>query len=328
MNRSWIARSSAAVALVAGSLLLAACGASASPGSSSTAATSSPAASGSSPVAKGPIVVGAFGFGESKILANMYADVLTKAGYEASVKELTNREVVEPALEKGDVQVVPEYLATLTEFLNAKVNGANPAPKASGDVDKTLAALKALAEPRGLTPLTPSPAADQNAFAVTSDFASANNLTSLSDLAAYSQSHDVRLGGPPECPTRTYCQIGLEKTYGMKISSFTSLDAGGPLTKQALKQGKIDVGLVFSSDGGVAAFNLVVLTDDKKLQNADNVIPVVNSSVMSDDLAAALNAVSAALTTDDLVALNKSVDIDRKDPATVAKDWLTSKGLV
>jgi osmoprotectant transport system substrate-binding protein len=328
MTRTRVTRRTSVLTAVAGAaLLLAGCGSSSTSTPSSSAAASSTPASSPAPVAKGAVVVGAFGFGESKILANIYAGVLKKAGYDASVKELTNREVVEPALEKGDVQVVPEYLATLTEFLNAKVNGANPPAQASGDVDKTLAALTALATPLGLTPLTPSAAADQNAFAVPADFATAHNLKSLSDLATYSKTNAVRLGGPPECPKRAFCQLGLEKTYGAVFSSFTSLDAGGPLTKQALKQGKIDIGLVFSSDGGVASFNLTVLDDDKKLQNADNVVPVVKSDLVSDDLKAALNGVSAVLTTADLVAMNKAVDIDRKDPAAVAQEWLTSKGL-
>jgi len=322
MSRTRLTRRASVLTAVAGAaLLLAGCG------SSTTSTSSSGAAGTTAPTAKGAVVVGAFGFGESKILANVYADVLKKAGYDASVKELTNREVVEPALEKGDVQVVPEYLSTLTEFLNAKVNGANPPAKASGDVEKTLAALTALATPLGLTPLTPSAAADQNAFAVPAEFATAHNLTTLSDLATYSKTNAVRLGGPPECPKRPFCRPGLQTTYGAVFSSFTSLDAGGPLTKQALKQGKIDVGLVFSSDGGVASFSLTVLTDDKMLQNADNIVPVVKTDIVSAELTAALNGVSAAMTTADLVALNKSVDIDRKDPATVAMEWLTSKGL-
>ncbi len=322
MSRTRLTRRTSVLTAVAGAaLLLAGCG------SSTTSTSSSGAAGTTAPTAKGAVVVGAFGFGESKILANVYADVLKKAGYDASVKELTNREVVEPALEKGDVQVVPEYLSTLTEFLNAKVNGANPPAKASGDVEKTLAALTALATPLGLTPLTPSAAADQNAFAVPAEFATAHNLTTLSDLATYSKTNAVRLGGPPECPKRPFCRPGLQTTYGAVFSSFTSLDAGGPLTKQALKQGKIDVGLVFSSDGGVASFSLTVLTDDKMLQNADNIVPVVKTDIVSAELTAALNGVSAAMTTADLVALNKSVDIDRKDPATVAMEWLTSKGL-
>ena len=124
---------------------------------------------------RGPITVAAFNFGESKILANMYADVLKKAGFDASVKALGAREIVEPALEKGSadggVDVVPEYLSTFTEFLNTKENGKNAAPKATPDVNATLAAAQELAGKVGITVLTPSAAADENAFAVTKDFA-------------------------------------------------------------------------------------------------------------------------------------------------------------
>ena len=272
----------------------------------------------------------AFNFGESQLLANMYAQVLDKAGYQATVKSIGAREVVEPALEKGSagggVDVVPEYLATFTEFLNKKVNGADAAAKASGDVQATLTAAQALAGPRGLTVLQPSQAADQNAFAVTKDFATKNNLTTLSDLAGYTG--PLVLGGPPECPQRPYCQPGLEQTYGLKFTGFKSLDAGGPLTKKALQQGQIQIGLVFSSDGGIDAFGLKVLTDDKHLQNADNVVAVVNTKVASDALTAALNGVAAALTTDELIAMNKQVDIDGADPAKVATDWLKSKSLI
>jgi osmoprotectant transport system substrate-binding protein len=143
----------AATAVLA--LGLAACGGSSSSGSSPSASEAA-----SSPTASGPITVGAFNFGESKILANMYAAALGQLGYEASVQELTNREVVEPALEANEIQVVPEYLGTLTEFLNLKVNGPDAAPLASGDVDATFAELQKLAEGVGITVLAPSPAAD------------------------------------------------------------------------------------------------------------------------------------------------------------------------
>lgn len=310
---------------VALALTLAACGGSSSGGSSSPAASD---ASSAAPTASGPIVVGAFNFGESKILANMYAAALDAAGYDASVKELTNREVVQPALEKNEIQAVPEYLGTLTEFLNLKVNGPDATPLASGDVDATFAELQKLAEGVGITVLTPSPAADQNAFAVTREFSEANGITTISELAEYSAANDVVLGGPPECPDRPFCQPGLEDTYGMTVAEFVSLDAGGPLTKQALAQGKIDVGLVFSSDGGVAAQDLVVLVDDKKLQTADNVVAAVNTQAVTPALTEALDAVNAALTTEDLIALNKAVDIDREDPEDVALEWLAAKGLV
>ena len=161
---------------------------------------------------------------------------------------------------------------------------------------------------------------------MTKKFATDNNLTTLSDLAGYKG--DLILGGPSECPTRPFCQPGLEKTYGLKFKSFKALDAGGPLTKSAIAQGKVTIGLVFSSDGGISALGLQVLEDDKHLQNADNVVAAVNSKEAGDaDLAAALNSVAAALTTDDLIALNKSADVDRKDAAAVAKEFATSKGI-
>ena len=198
----------------------------------------------------GKVVVGAANFSENQILANLFVLALDKAGFSASVKPVTNREVYEPALERGELGVVPEYVGTLTEFLNKKVNGTSATALASSDLQATVTALSGLAEKKGLKVLTPAQAADQNAFAVTKNFATANHLTKLSDLKGYSGK--LVLGGPPECPTRPFCQPGLEKTYGLKFSSFVSLDAGGPLTKTALKTGKVQLGLVFSSDGSLA----------------------------------------------------------------------------
>lgn len=309
MRRTLLA-AAAAVALVAG------CGTDNSASSSDTVKSAAD---------KGSVTIGAFNFGESAILANMYSDVLKKAGFKTTIKKLTNREVVEPALEKGDVQLVPEYLSTLTEFLNTKKNGPTATPLASSDATKTLAALQTLAGPRQLKALTPSKATDQNAYAVTEAFATKNNLTKLSDLASYSGK--LTLGGPPECPKRPFCKPGLEQRYGISFAAFRALDAGGPLTKTALTQNKIQVGLVFSSDGGIDALKLKVLTDDKALQNADNIVPVINAKVDKPELVAALNGLSAVLTTEDLVALNKKVDIDRGDPAKVATEYLKSKSL-
>jgi osmoprotectant transport system substrate-binding protein len=199
---------------------------------------------------KGKVVVMAAGFSENQVLGNLFADVLDAAGFDASVKPVTNREVYLPALERGEVQVAAEYVGTLTEFLNKKKNGPNATALASSDLTATVKALTPLAAGVGLTVLTPSQAADQNAFAVTKTFAQANSLKTLSDLAGYKG--NLVLGGPPECPTRPFCQPGLEKTYGLKFSSFLSLDAGGPLTKTAIKQGRAQVGLVFSSDGSLS----------------------------------------------------------------------------
>ena len=201
---------------------------------------------------KGPIRVVAANFSENQSLANVYADVLTAAGFTASVKQLTNRELYEAALERGDVDVVAEYAATLTEFLNKKANGKSAAPKSSGDIKATIAALTPLAAARGLTPLTPAAATDENVFVVTSAFADKYAVKSLSQLAS-TCGGGVLLGAAAECPTRAFCQLGLEKTYQLKIAGFTALDAGGPLSKNALKTGKVALAELFSSDASLTA---------------------------------------------------------------------------
>jgi osmoprotectant transport system substrate-binding protein len=199
----------------------------------------------------GPVIVGGSNFTESQILANVYADVLKSAGFDASVQAVGNRDLYLKALEAGQIQAFPEYLATVSEALNAQVNGPNPPPISSGDAAATLAKAQPLAEKQGLTFGTPSKATDQNAFAVTKAFADQHKVTTLSQLAAACGSGLV-LGGPTECPTRPFCQPGLEQSYGLKFSGFKQLDAGGPLTKTALRQGQISIGLIFSSDGSLA----------------------------------------------------------------------------
>ncbi len=199
----------------------------------------------------GDVVVGAANFSESATLAEIYAAALRQAGYNVSVRAIGNRETYLPALENGELTVVPEYVGTLTEFLNKSVNGPDAAPLASGDLDATVEALTGLGDEVGLVFGAPAEAADQNAFAVTTAFAEENGVSTLSELAA--TCGGIVLGGPPECPERTFCQPGLEETYGLDIAEFTSLDAGGPLTKEALRQGEISLGLVFSSDAAFAA---------------------------------------------------------------------------
>ncbi len=196
------------------------------------------------------VLVGAANFSESATLAEIYADVLKAAGFDATTQTIGNRETYEPALERGDLTVVPEYAGTLTEFLNQKINGAGAPAKASSNLTTTVAALQALGQKVGLTFGKPAAAQDQNAFAVTKAFADAHSLTTLSDLAK--ACGGLVLGGPPECPTRPFCEPGLTGTYGLDITSFVSLDAGGPLTKAAIQQGKVTLGLVFSSDSSLA----------------------------------------------------------------------------
>lgn len=287
---------------------------------------SSDSASGDSSDA--PVVIATTNFGETKILASMYEQVLDAAGVDASIKELTTREVIVPALESGQVQITPEYLGSLTEYLNKTENGPDAEQVATGDVDETFPKAQELAKTAGLTLLEPSPAQDQNAFAVKSDFASSNDLSTLSDLGEFSKGEPITLGGPPECPDRPFCQPGLEQTYDVEVASFVPLDAGGPLTIQALNQDKINVGLVFSSSGSVTANDLTVLEDDKGLQTAENIVPAVNTEALTDTITTELNKVSAALTTDDLQELNQKVEIDRQSPEKVAQEFLQSNGLL
>ena len=196
----------------------------------------------------GTVVVGGANFTESTILANVYADVLTAAGFEASVEEVGNRELYLPALQRGEIQAFPEYLSTATEF----IEGDDTTEVASGDVEATRQALEPLAQEAGLVFGEPAEAADQNAFAVTQAFADQLGVSTLSELAEACGDGSLVLGGPGECPERPFCQPGLEETYGLEFESFRELDAGGPLTKAALQQGEISLGLVFSSDGALA----------------------------------------------------------------------------
>jgi osmoprotectant transport system substrate-binding protein len=198
--------------------------------------------------AGGKITIGAANFSENQTLGELYRIALEAAGYQPTVQQIGNRELYEPSLEKGEIQVVPEYTGTLTEFLNKKANGASPAPRASGDLDKTVAALTDLGGKVGLKFGKPAQAADQNAFAVTKAFADKYKVTTLSDFAGACSGKATVLGGPPECQQRPFCRPGLEKTYGIEFGQFASLDAGGPQTKNGLKTGTASIGLVLSSD--------------------------------------------------------------------------------
>ncbi|MEU2246826.1 ABC transporter substrate-binding protein [Streptomyces sp. NPDC019224] len=279
---------------------------------------------------KGSLVVGAAAFTESKVLAELYAQILEDAGYSTSVTTVKNRELYEPSLEKGEIDVVPEYAATIAEFLNAKVNGAKAAaskPVASGDTAATVAALEKLAEPRGLKVLPAGKAVDQNAFAVTREFADKHKLTTLSDLGA--AKIGVKIAAGDECEVRPFCAPGLEKTYGIDVTGIDPKGVGTPQSKQAVKDGKDQLVLTTTTDAVLDTYDLVFLEDDKKLQNADNVLPVLNAKdAGAQDIADALGRLTGALTTEDLAQLNRKVDAERAKPADAAREYLQSKGLI
>ncbi|WP_326549868.1 glycine betaine ABC transporter substrate-binding protein [Micromonospora sp. NBC_01813] len=201
----------------------------------------------------GALIVGAANFSESQTLGELYRIVLTAAGYDVTVQQIGNRELYEPALESGEIQVVPEYAATMADFINNKVEGENAPAISSSDLDETMTGLRQVGEQVGIAFGEPSAAQNQNAFAVTSEFADEYGVRTLSELAEKCSGTATILGGPPECPQRPKCQQGLIEVYDLRAGEFSSLDAGGPQTKTALTTGVISVGLVFSSDGALAA---------------------------------------------------------------------------
>ncbi len=318
----------AAAPLIAASLLLAGCGGSSSPSSAGTGSSTTPSASSPAVTASGTLTVGAAGFTESNILAQMYADLLQKAGFTVHIKTVASQEIFQSSLEKGQIAVVPEYAATYADAMQTEVTGTQSPTAASPDLQKTLANLEKYASKKGLTHLDPAQAVDQNAFAVTTDFASQHHLTTLSDLGKSGLS--VKLGAPGECSSRPFCRPGLEHTYGIKISSILPLAFDSLPLKQAVKTGKVQLGLVATTDATLSDLGLVVLTDDKHLQNADNLIPIVNKSVLTahPEIATAINPLASVLTTEDLGTLDNQVDGERMTVADVAKNYLTAKGLL
>lgn len=271
---------------------------------------------------KGTITIASFNFSESIILAHIYGGALKDKGYTVNYRDkLGNREIVEPALQNGQIDLYAGYAATDLDFVDGK---QGVAVEAGSDAQANVQKLNARLNSKGVKALDPSPAVDQNAFAVTKAEADQNHLTKLSDLSSVASGWT--LGGPPECPQRPFCQPGLQKTYGLNFKAFKSLDAGGPLTYAALKQGAINIGLVFSSDGGISANNFVVLQDDKHLEDADNIVPLIRSAVANGEVTSLLNSIDAKLNTPDLTALNKSADVDKQDPADVAATWVKDHG--
>jgi osmoprotectant transport system substrate-binding protein len=296
----------------------------ASPGASPAAAASPSAAA--SPVAGGakPMVkIASFNFDESEILEELYAQVLEANGYTVERHaRLGTREIVEPALESGQIDLVPEYMATLEAFL------AKADTKATADPETTQKALQDQLTPKNLTVLDFAQAVDQNGFAVTQQTSQKFNLKKMSDLQPVAS--QLVLGGTPECPQRPFCLIGLMQTYGLNFKDFKPLDTGGPLTVAALENGEIDVGELFTTDPNISLKNFVELEDDKHLQLADNVAPVIRNDILNRgaDSRSVLNSVTSKLTTADLIDMNKQVGIDHKDAKDVAKAYLQSKQLV
>ncbi|MGH2672948.1 MAG: ABC transporter substrate-binding protein, partial [Actinomycetota bacterium] len=268
------------------------------------------------------ITIASFNFPESVLLAEIYAQALEGEGF--AVKRqlgLGARELVEPSLQRGLVEFVPEYAGSALEFLTG---GGG---LATSDEDRTHDLLKREFAERGVVVLAPAPAQDQNGFAVSRETADRHGLRSISQLVP--EAPDLAFGGPPECPERPLCLGGLEDVYGLEFGTFKPLDAGGPVSVTALQSGTVDVALFFTTAAAIEENDFVLLYDDLGLQPAENVTPVVREEVVDahgDDFVRLVDSVSALLTTDDLRELNARV-AEGETPDEVAMAWLAEHGL-
>ncbi len=274
---------------------------------------------------EGPaITVGSADFTESIVLAEILAQGLEAKGYETNTKlRIGAREVYFAALEKGQIDIAPEYTGSLLSYLTKQKKTASP------DSDETYEAVTKELEGKGVTLSAPADAQDQDGIVVNKETAEKYDATTISDIAPHGA--ELVMGGPPECQTRTACLKGLEDVYGMKFKEFKALDAGGPQTITALKTNAIQVANLFTTDSRIAANGFVLLSDDKqKLAGAENVVAAINDETLDaydEDLTAAIDAIIAKLTTDGLLELNSKVDNDKDDPEDVAAEWLEANDL-
>ena len=289
---------------------LTACGGSSDPlASADSTATAGGSAAGDS------IVVGSANFPESELLADIYAGALKAKGVDASTKtNIGSREIYLKALEDGSVQVVPEYTGALALFYDKSFDKTDP--------NEVYDALKA-ALPKNLTVLAKSAAEDNDSIVVTKETAAMlGGVTTLSGLK--DKAGTLTLGAPPEFQTRPQGIPGLEKTYGVVFKDYVPLK--GQALVQALKNGQVQAANIFSTDPAIAVNGFVTIEDDKKLFGSQNVVPLVAAD-RADDVKAALDAVSAKLTTQELTNLLKATDVDKQDPKAVAAEWLKAQGL-
>jgi osmoprotectant transport system substrate-binding protein len=263
------------------------------------------------------IVVASFDFPESELLAELYGQALRGHGYPVElVARLGTREVVEPALEQGKVDLVPEYLGTALTFVDE--GGLAP----SGDPRRTHARLRQALATRGISVAAFAPAEDRNGFVVTGDLARRRHLQRISDLAPLAGR--LTFGGPPECRDRPLCLQGLRERYGLEFARFEAIPSRR-VTADALESHEIDVGMIETTDASLYKRDLVQLQDDRGLQPAENVVPVVRRQVLDHygpALMRVLDAVSAQLTTPGLSGLNRQVEVGDQPASAVAAGWL------
>lgn len=312
-------RRSLAAALAVGSLFLAGCA-----GDDLAADDSSGDDPGQSS-AGGPVSIAGQSFPEASLMAEMYTLLLEDAGYEPDVKLVDARDAYMRTF-PGRVDIVPEYVGGIVNFLNARENGAKAEPFEAGDGEQLADDGASLLEDAGISLLEFSPATDTNAFFVTKEFADSEGVTTLSDLEGMS----VTLAAAPDCEGRLDCEGGLSDQYGIDVTEVLPLGYASDQTYQAVLDGEAELGETSTTDGTLESQGLVVLEDDQQIQPAQNLVPAVSTEFLDahGDLADVLNPLMAALTTEKLTELNGQVAVDREEASAVARDFLVSEGLL
>lgn len=298
----------ALVAAAAGvSLALAGC-ATGDPLDDTTDPTTEPAEPGTSE----SITVGSQAYYSNEIIAEIYAQALENGGFEVNRQfNIGQRDAYLPALENGEVDLFPEYTGNLLQYYVPETT-ATQADEVYAELQESL--------PEGLQVLDYSSATDQDSYNVTAEFAEENGLTSIADLAGID---GLILGGAPELAERPYGPTGLSEVYGVEVE----LDATGDATVDALLQGVVNVANVFSADPRIGENNLVTLEDPEGLFLASNVVPLASTDLPAEAVEI-INAVSAALTPEGLVAMNVESTVNTRSAADIATEWLTENGLI
>jgi osmoprotectant transport system substrate-binding protein len=312
-------RRSVAAVLSVGSLLLAgACG-----GDDSSNVSDNASSSGAAD--KGALHIAGQNFGEATLVAAMYDELLTNAGYDTDVKLVDSRAAYINTFPKT-IDVVPEYVGGIVNQLNVDANGADAKPFEAGDGQDLARQGKSLLDDKGITLLDLSSATDTNAFFVTKDYSESEGVTKLSDLEGKS----VVLAANPDCEGRLDCEGGLSDDYGIDVTKVLPLGYASDQTYQSVIDGESQLGETSTTDGTLSSQGLVVLDDDKQIQPAQNLVPAVGTDFLKEhpDVADVLNPLMAALTTEKLTELNARISVDREKPEDVAHDFLTQEGLV
>ncbi len=265
------------------------------------------------------LTVGSANFPESVLLANMYALALEEIGVDVDTStNIGAREVYFPALQQGEIDLLPEYAGSLLNFLAED-------PLEETETDALVTELRDRLGP-DIQVLEPSSAENRNGLVLTRETADElGGVTTTSQLVEFAD--ELVAGGAPETRERSDGLPGYERVYGLEFSEWVDLDPGGPLTVSALQDGDIDVARLFTSMGVIAANDWVVLDDDGGLIPSENIVPVIRDDALTDEIREVLDAISAALTLEELIDLNRRVEIDNEDPDLVAEEWLVDQGL-